>query len=219
MLGGYFKAAWENIKIVWDVVVSYFKTLFENIKLVFSVVKNVLSGNFKEAWEGIKKIFSNWGSFFSGLWDSIKKIFSNVGQAIGNAISSTVKGAVNAVLNTATGIINGFIRAINAAISIINAIPGVEIKKLNLLSVPKLAQGGVLKKGQVGLLEGSGAEAVVPLEKNTEWINKVAAQLGGALGSEGDIVLQVDGNTFGRISKKAINQHTLQTGKLDLVIA
>lgn len=220
VLGGYFKAAWENIKIVWDIAVSYFTTLWDSIKLIFSAVRKVLSGDFKGAWEDIKKVFSNWGSFFSGLWDKIKQIFKNIGQAIGNAISSTVKGAVNAVLNTATGIINGFIRAINIAIDIINAIPGVNIKKLNLLDVPKMERGGVLKKGQIGLLEGNGAEAVVPLEKNTEWINKVAAQLGDALGAgNGDIVLQVDGNTFGRIAKRSINKHTLQTGKLDLVLA
>lgn len=217
---GVFKAAWENIKIVWNVVVSYFKTIWENIKLVFSVVKNVLTGNFKDAWEGIKKIFSNWGSFFKGLWDNIKKIFSNIGQAIGNAVSKTVKSAVNSVLSRAVTIINGFIGAINFAISAINLIPGVNIKKLNTLKAPELAKGGVLKKGQVGILEGSGAEAVVPLEKNTEWINKVAAQLGGALGGgNGDIIFQVDGNTFGRIAKKSINQHTMQTGKLDLVLA
>ena len=48
-----------------------------------------------------------------------------------------------------------------------NAIPGVNISKLNKLDVPQLEEGGVLKKGQVGLLEGNGAEAVVPLEKNT----------------------------------------------------
>ena len=40
--------------------------------------------------------------------------------------------------------------------------------------MPRLEKGGVLKKGQVGLLEGSGAEAVVPLEKNKSWIRAVA---------------------------------------------
>ena len=39
-----------------------------------------------------------------------------------------------------------------------------------------MARGGVLEKGQVGLLEGDGAEAVVPLEKNTEWIQRVAKE-------------------------------------------
>lgn len=43
--------------------------------------------------------------------------------------------------------------------------------------MPRLYKGGVLEKGQVGLLEGSGAEAVVPLEKNKGWIRAVANDL------------------------------------------
>ena len=35
----------------------------------------------------------------------------------------------------------------------------------------------MLKRGEVGLLEGSGAEAVVPLEKNKGWIKAVANDL------------------------------------------
>jgi hypothetical protein len=35
----------------------------------------------------------------------------------------------------------------------------------------------VLRKGEVGLLEGSGAEAVVPLERNKYWIKAVANEM------------------------------------------
>lgn len=35
----------------------------------------------------------------------------------------------------------------------------------------------MLKKGEVGLLEGSGAEAVVPLERNKYWIKAVANEM------------------------------------------
>ena len=211
-----FKAAWENIKIVWGVVVSFFQNIGNTIKNIFGVVKNVLTGNFKGAWENIKSIFSGWGSFFTGLWNAIKKIFSNTAQAIGSAISNTVKGAVNAVLSVAAGTINGFIKAINAAISLINLIPGVDIKKLSLLNVPKLERGGVLKKGQVGLLEGNGAEAVVPLEKNTEWLDKIAERLNAKSGGNTPIILQVDGKTFAKTAVKSINELTRQQGKLSL---
>ena len=40
-----------------------------------------------------------------------------------------------------------------------------------------VARGGILEKGQIGLLEGSGAEAVVPLEHNKAWLSKVAEDL------------------------------------------
>ena len=54
---------------------------------------------------------------------------------------------------------------------------GVNISTINPLSIPRLEKGGVLKKGEVGLLEGNGAEAVVPLERNKHWIKAVANEL------------------------------------------
>ena len=53
--------------------------------------------------------------------------------------------------------------------------------------IPLLKRGGVLKRGQVGLLEGDGAEAVVPLENNKRWIAATAAELKKALRAEGSI--------------------------------
>ena len=50
--------------------------------------------------------------------------------------------------------------------------------------MPQLAEGGVLDKGRRTVIAGEdGAEAIVPLEKNTEWINRVATQMQGAMGN------------------------------------
>ena len=88
------------------------------------------------------------------------------------------------MLRGAIGIINGFIGSINAAIGIINKIPGVDIGKLNKLDVPQLEKGGILKRGQVGLLEGNGSEAVVPLDQNKKWIARTAQDMVRALKNE-----------------------------------
>ena len=105
-----FILAWENIKAVWDVVVSYFKTLWENIKLIFSVVKSILTGDFEGAWEGIKNVFSNVKEFFTGVWDKIKEVFSNVGEwfkdvgkNIVTGIWEGIKGAYNWLKEKITG--------------------------------------------------------------------------------------------------------------------
>lgn len=105
-----FILAWQNIKAVWDVVVSYFKTLWENIKLIFSVVKSVLTGDFEGAWEGIKQVFSNVKEFFTGVWDKIKEVFSNVGEwfkdvgkNIVTGIWEGIKGAYNWLKEKITG--------------------------------------------------------------------------------------------------------------------
>lgn len=65
-----------------------------------------------------------------------------------------------------------------------------------------------------------GAEAVVPLEKNLGWLNKLADMLSERLGSDNStpIILQVDGTTFAQTSIRTINQLTKQTGSLGLVI-
>ena len=105
-----FILAWENIKAVWDVVVSYFKTLWENIKLIFSVVKSILTGDFEGAWEGIKNVFSNVKEFFTSVWDKIKEVFSNVGEwfkdvgkNIVTGIWEGIKGAYNWLKEKITG--------------------------------------------------------------------------------------------------------------------
>lgn len=179
---GIFTTAWNGIKSVWSAVTGFFSGIWNDIKGIFSAVGTWFSGIFGKAWAGIKNAFSPMVKFFSDTWQKIKDIFSKVGTAIADGIKGAVTAAINGILGTATKIINGFISAINACISVINAIPGVSINKLDKLNAPQLAEGGVLKKGQVGILEGNGAEAVVPLEKNTEWISKVADQMAAATG-------------------------------------
>jgi phage-related protein len=179
---GIFTTAWNGIKSVWSAVTGFFSGIWNGIKGAYASVGTWFSDIFGKAWTGIKNAFSPMVKFFSDTWQKIKDIFSKVGTAIADGIKGAVTAAINGILGTATKIINGFISAINACISVINAIPGVSINKLDKLNAQQLAEGGVLKKGQVGILEGNGAEAVVPLEKNTEWISKVADQMSAATG-------------------------------------
>lgn len=183
---GIFTTAWNGIKSVWSAVTGFFSGIWNGIKGAYASVGTWFSDIFGKAWTGIKNAFSPMVKFFSDTWQKIKDIFSKVGTAIADGIKGAVTAAINGILGTATKIINGFISAINACISVINAIPGVSINKLDKLNAPQLAEGGVLKKGQVGILEGNGAEAVVPLEKNTEWISKVADQMAAATGKTVD---------------------------------
>lgn len=177
-----FAAAWRGIKKAWDAAPEFFSGIWSSIKGAFSAVGTWFSDIFGKAWAGIKNAFSPMVNFFSDTWQKIKDIFGKVGTAIADGLSGAVTSAVNAILSKATGIINGFIRAINSAISILNKIPKVSISRIDELDAPQLAEGGVLKRGQVGILEGNGAEAVVPLEKNTGWIKKVAEDMAEVTG-------------------------------------
>lgn len=194
------KTAWNKIVEIWNVVSSWFNNtviipvknfftgMWDNIKTgaskawnsvknIFSTVKSWFKNTFQGAWDAVKNVFSNWGSFFGNLWTIIKDKFSSIGTNISNAIGGAVKSGINGVISGIERTINRAVDIINGAINLINKLPGVSVGYVGRVSFPRLAKGGVLKKGQVGLLEGSGAEAVVPLEKNRYWIKSVAKEM------------------------------------------
>lgn len=185
---------------------EFWQNLWEGIKKTFGA-----------AWDGIKNVFSGVASFFSGVWDKIKSIFSGIGKVVGGAISDTVKVAINTVLGLAVRYINGFIGAINLAIKVINAIPGVDIKTINKLSVPKLARGGIVDRATLSVIGEAGKEAVLPLENNTGWMDALADKLAQRNNTPSKIVLMVDKKELGYAAINSINGITQQTGKLQLV--
>ena len=172
-----FAEGWNMIKSAWEAAPGFFRDLWEGIKAIFEGAPAWLSETFGRAWEAIKQKFSGWSAFWSDLWTRVKNKFTGLGTALGNAISSAVKSGVNRVISGAERAINGGIRLINGAIDLINKIPGVSVGKVAEVNFPRLARGGVLKRGQVGFLEGSGAEAVVPLERNKQWIAAVVKEI------------------------------------------
>lgn len=212
--------AWKVIQDAWKAAGEWFqKNVVDKIQQVFSNIGSWFSEKFNSAWNGIKKAFSAVSSFFGGIWNSIKKIFSDVGSAIASGIKGAVSNAVNSVLRTAANIINTFISGINFAIGIINAIPGVNIGKLQKLSVPAMAKGGVVDSATLALIGENGQEAVLPLENNLEYLDKLAGMLSERMGGNQPIILNVDGKRFAEIAVDSINNLTRQRGCIPLVIA
>lgn len=180
-----FTEALNGIKEAWSGVTGWFSDKWNGIKDAFSNVSSWFGDTFAEAWRTIKSKFAEWGNFWSGLWDDIKNKFGDIGSSIGSAISDSIKSGLNGVLSTVERTINKGIRLINSAIGLANKLPGVNVGTIDEISLPRLEKGGVLKRGQVGLLEGNGAEAVVPLEKNKLWIRQTAKAMTNELNRQG----------------------------------
>ena len=180
-LGSWFKTKFGQVQKAgqdaMDKVKGFFTSAKNKVTSTFSNIGSWFSSKFKSAWNGVKNAFSNWGSFFSGLWTKIKSKFGSIGSSLGKAMGDAVKSGLNKVLSTIEKTINKGIGLINSAISLANKLPGISVGKLSKISLPRLAKGGVLERGQVGFLEGTGAEAVVPLENNRAWLSKVAEDL------------------------------------------
>ena len=160
---------WVFEKVITPVADAAFKgigKLWENslkplLEGMCDFIGGVFSGDFSKAWDGVLKSFGS-------VWEGIKEI---------------VKAPINAVI----GMINGFIGDLNG-IKIPDWVPGVGGQGFHMDTIPYLYQGGVLKRGQVGLLEGSGDEAVVPLHNNKRWVSAVANDMDSALGGGDQVV-------------------------------
>ena len=172
-----FRNAWNGIKSIWNGAKSFFSGIWSGIKGAFSSVGSWFGSTFRKAWSNIKSAFNSWGSFFSGLWGKVKSKFGSIGSSIGSAMGNAVRNGMNGVISKVQSTINKGIGFINSAIRLANKLPGINVGTVPTISLPRLAKGGVLEKGQVGILEGSGAEAVVPLENNRAWLSKVAEDL------------------------------------------
>ena len=158
-------------------VKKWFSDAYKSVTKTFSNIGAWFRNTFKTAWSNIKSVFSGWGSFFSGLWEKIKAKFGSIGTSLGTSMGNAVKSGLNKALSKIESAINKGIGLINSAIRLANKLPGIAVGTVSKISLPRLAKGGVLEKGQVGLLEGTGAEAVVPLENNRAWLSRVAEDL------------------------------------------
>jgi hypothetical protein len=162
---------------MWDGLRKKASDAWEGIKSVFKPVVDWFKDKFSKAWQAVKDVFSTGGKVFDGIKDGIVSAFKTVVNAIIRGINKVIAIPFNAI--------NGILDNIqNVSIAGIKPFDGL-VHRLPVPEIPQLARGGVLKRGQVGLLEGDGAEAVVPLENNKRWIAATAAALKKSLVDEG----------------------------------
>lgn len=198
VLTGNFSDAWNGIKAIWSIVSGWFNdNVVKPVQDFFSNMWSNVKKGASDAWNGITETFAHVADWFhekfSAAWQRVKDVFSTGGQIF--------DGIKDGITNAFKSVVNAIIRGINRVIAIpfnkINDVLGTLrdfeflgkkwfegiISTFEVPSIPELARGGVLKKGQVGLLEGTGAEAVVPLEKNTQGLQKIASLLASNMGA------------------------------------
>lgn len=162
---------WSKIQDSMNKVRDKVQGVIDNINKYFNNVKSTVSDVFNGIWSKVQGVMDNVGNKISNVLQGIQNAWSGL-KGFVSGVFGGIEGAVSSLVGSVKGMVNGVIGGINGAIGIINKIPGVHIGR-----IPRLERGGVLKRGQIGLLEGNGAEAVVPLEKNKAWIRAVAKDM------------------------------------------
>lgn len=233
----------DKVKEAKETVVNKFTEIKTNITNKVTEAKTAVVNKFNEIKNGIKEKVDLAKETVSNVFTNIKTTMTNT---LTNAKNSVVN-IFNSIKDSIKDKIDGAKDAVKSAIDKIKDFFNFEWKwpKIKLphfkvsgsinpvdwftQGVPKLsvswyAHGGVFDRptlfnygGNVGGLGEAGAEAVVPLEKNTEWLDKIAERLSEKSGNQ-PIILEVDGKVFAQTSIDTINQLTRQTGTLGLNI-
>lgn len=119
--------------------------------------RGIFTGNWRLAWNGVKSIFSG--------------VFSS--------LTSIVKFAINSIINS----INGLFAGLNK-VKVPDFVPKIGGRGFSIPRIPKLARGGIVDRPTAAIFGEAGREAVVPLERNTEWIDKLATKINVASGGQ-----------------------------------
>lgn len=179
-----FTSAKNSILNAFEPVKNWFADTWNNIKNTFANVGSWFRNKFAEAKSAVINVFSPIENFFSNLWGKITGKFKSFGTSIGNAVSGAFKTVINALLRNTEKTLNVPIRSINSLLGVINKVPGISLPRLQTFSLPRMAKGGIVDKPTFAMVGEAGREAVVPLERNTEWIDKLANKINVASGGQ-----------------------------------
>lgn len=232
---------WEKVlspvvDFLWDVFGPAFEEVFKAIGGVIDGVSKRIQGlmdfitgvftwDWKQAWQGIVDIFS-------GIWDTL---------------SSLIKAPINAVISIIEGLVNKIIDGWNALKEAINSLSieipdwlgggtvGFNLPMSSPISIPRLAEGGMVPSGQMFIAREAGPELVgtiggqTAVANNDQIVASIAAGVASTnseqnelLRQQNQLLMQIlekewslgDPNaSFGRFAQRSIERYAAVSGR------
>lgn len=206
--------SWFNSNVAPKFTKSYWTTKFDTIRQGATEKLNAAKTSIQNVWSTI----SNWfktsvaPKFTVSFWTNKFNVIKDGAKSAFNGLISIVERAINYIINKLNTI----------SISIPSWVPGIGGRyfgiHLNPVSIPRLAEGGIVTSSTLANIGERGAEAVLPLENNTQWMDKLADKIAARTPTR-PAVLKVGEREFGWIAIDTINEITKQTGGLQLQLA
>lgn len=221
------KTAIENVKNseVYKTIKGKIDETFTSIKSTFDAIKNTeayktIKGTVEKTFTSLK---SSWDAVVNGsATKTIKGLKDKTFDTIKSAWDavSTKTATISLKIESLTGDIKGWINT--NIIAKLNA--ALDKTSLSWINIPKLAHGGIVNRSVLANIGEAGSEAVIPLERNTGGIQKIAQKISSFMDSsdynsdvpeilmaiidvlesmEFNPVVEVDGEKIARIVNKA----------------
>jgi len=224
----------EFLKTKWESTKKWFKDYVTTpLEKFFVDLWNATKLKSKETWKSLKNVWNTAKMWFEEnvtnpltdtfniMWDGIKLATEVVFEAIG----SFIKGAINGWIGMFESFVNFFIDGVNDIINALNKIEfdvpdwvpgiggqgfGVNISNVKKVNIPKLAEGATIQPNNpfMAMLgdQPSGINIETPLDTMLDAFRQALSEQG----SNQEIVMQIDADTFARImvphNAKAKNQ-------------
>ena len=195
----------------------------ENLIKILNAGKKIIIELVKGVGKMFKKLFEMGGELISQIWNGLKDSLSKVwnwGKQIVSDLWQGIKDNWNAFINWLKTKGQEIWDAINPFGTVVSSDKFQEVlAKAEENKASHNARGGIFNVPTKAIIGENGAEAVVPLENNTGWIDKLAERInrsgGGAVWPQ--ITVNVYGsdmnNIGGKIAEKidtALRQYQLQ---------
>lgn len=218
--------------IDWNDIVG---KMFEFLGAAIGALVGTVWGAIDTAVLSIRDYFSSHieaagGDVALGLLNGILEGLGNIGNWIkDNVITPFVagfSGLSNGVVDVIEGMVNTVIDGINKLIKGLNKVLDLgdaiglnfNIQTISHVSLPRAATGTVVSKATDLTVGEDGTEAVVPLERHTEWLDvlaeKLVAKTSGSGSSGTPVILQIflGNRKITEYTIKDINQITREKG-------
>lgn len=139
--------------------------------------------------------------YLLGFSDATKEIFNDILTFIGDVIAN-IFGAIgdffSGIKNKISGLMDSLLgKKSSIDINENSTAQSISVASVEPIDIPQLAIGGIVNKSTIANIGEDGQEAVIPLEKNTGWMDELASKLVSKINipqsNGGSVILDMNG--------------------------